>query len=109
MALTLDTEVVLTRILAANEAGDGVSYTDIRTFCDEIKCQLFEMGGVRCISFDISKGDLTKCVTKNPRQFRIFGDRYYRSSSYDPNLFEDRNEERINEIMKRVANSMQIA
>ena len=107
MALTLDTEVVLTEILAADEASDGVSYTDIRTFCDETKCQLFEMG-VRCISFDISKGDLTKCVTKNPRQFRIFGDRYYRGCSYNPSLFKDRNEV-INKIMERIANGMQIA
>ena len=107
MTQTLDTEVVLTKILAADKAGHGVSYISIREFCNEIKCQLFEMG-VRCISLDISKENLTKCVADNPRQFRVFGDRYYRGSSYDPNLFEDRNEV-INKIMERIANSMQIA
>ena len=110
MSLALDTEVILTEILAANEAGDGVSYTDIRKFCNEVKCALFaEAEGVKCISFDISKNDLTKCVKVYPRQFRIFDGRYYRGSSYDPGLFKSRNEERVNEIMERVANSMQIA
>ena len=93
MNLMLDTEVVLTEILAADKTREGVTYADIRGYCDA----------------GISKDELARCVKDYPDQFETRDDRYYQGFWYAPNFFKGRNNQKINSILEFAAHKMKTA
>lgn len=102
MALMLDTEVVLTAVLARDNADEGVTYRDIRKYCNMLKAEIFDKTEHRCVSFEISADELSRCVRDYPRQFTECCHRYYRGSLFKKELFEYRNKKKINQIIESV-------
>ena len=109
MNLMLDTEVVLTEILAADKTREGVTYADIRGYCDAVKNELFLNGGYNTVHFGISKDELARCVKDYPDQFETRDDRYYQGFWYAPNFFKGRNNQKINSILEFAAHKMKTA
>ena len=106
MALILDPEVILTAILANDTKDEGVSYRDIRRYCDALEQALIADGEYKCFYFGISRNELSHCILDYPSQFHENSDRYYRGSLFKQRLFEYRNRKKINQILKSVACNM---
>ena len=106
MALMFDTEVILTAILANDTKNEGVSYQDIRKYCNALKEALVADGEYKCFYFGISKNELLHCVLDYPSQFHENSGRYYRGCLFKKRLFEYRNRKKINQILESVASNM---
>lgn len=76
MSIVLDTEVILTSILTVGNAEEGVTYSDIRKYCDGVKGELLAKCGCCSVSFGISNDELTRCVKDYPGQFMVCGGKY---------------------------------
>ena len=85
-----DTEVILLNVLKNDIKNEGVTYGDIRNYCDNLKQYLFENNKTNCVCFGISKNSLEDIVEKYPRIFRSYSGRYYKGVGYNPNLFDNR-------------------
>lgn len=104
MALIFRTPVILTYALLAKDPGDeGITYQDIRQYCDRLKAAYFETrkDGHACLGFDISKDDLMRCVGEYEQQFWHFDGRYYKGVFFDPEAFS-REDAQMGGLLKSV-------
>ncbi len=104
MALIFRTPVILTYALLAKDPGnEGITYQDIRQYCDSLKVAYFETRkDERAFSgFDISKDDLMRCVGEYEQQFWHFDGRYYKGIFFDPKAFS-REDAQMRGLLKSV-------
>ncbi|MBR5419072.1 hypothetical protein IK110_02395 [Candidatus Saccharibacteria bacterium] len=107
MALMLDTEVILTAALQNDDSDNGVNYSDLRAYCDELKRIVFSQSGHKCVYFGVDKDSLQRCVRENPYQFSIRGDRYHQGIFYSPDRFAERNNKEVKQMIESAIANMQ--
>lgn len=100
MCIFIDSEIVLLNLLSGDHNDFGVDYQDLRRYCDKIKAALFKDENIKCVSFQISKQSLENDVLDYPSLFQIRMGRFYKGSEYDPNIFNRRNSQKINRILR---------
>ena len=105
MALFFSTPVILTYALLAKDPGnEGVTYQDIRQYCDRLKAAYFETRRDEhaCLGFNISKDDLMRCVREYGTTFWHFDGRYYKGIFFDPEACS-REDAQIGGLLKSVS------
>lgn len=109
MCTYIGSDVILANLLCYSpDVQDGVTYSDIETYCKKIKEIIAKdkTSNIRSISFGVSDPQLDVSLRVYPNYFKRFIGKYYRGIDFQMKPFEYRVDNKMKEIMKEAAENM---
>lgn len=104
MCIYVGSDVVLANLLCYSpQAENGLNYSDMETYCRQVKDRLLAEKKEGYISFQLSDFQLDNSIREYPRYFSRFAGRYYRGTYFQIEPFKKRVTADIADIMCAVA------